>query len=138
MGARRKLRLLIRSVFLKRFDVQQHERKYLRLLTSGTVGILFRTKGIHDDGNAVFAPGIWQSVQEDPKNQVRFKFITSTDTISFRSTEKRFMWFSGIVPHTTVTESEEVQSDVPRIHHSSYIKITLEQIALSCPSTTII
>ena len=52
------------------------------------------------------------------------------DTIFFLSTEKRFAWFSGIVPHTTVFERTEVPSTIERIHHSSYMKMRHEQMAL--------
>ena len=50
--------------------------------------------------------------------------------MTFRSTEKRFAWFWGLCPHKSVIPGGEVESSTQRIHHSSYIKLELEQLAL--------
>ena len=93
-------------------------------------GSVYKCKGLHDDGNGAFSPSIWQSVQEDPNNSVSLMFLTTTDTMTFRSTEKRFVWFWGLCPHKSVVPDGEVESCTQHIHHSSYIKLELEQLAL--------
>ena len=116
--------------FFRRKGIPVVDRSYLRLLPNGTAGSKSKTKGIHDDGNGAFSPGIWQSVKEDPKNQVSLMFLTVSDSIVLRSTEKRFGWFDGLVPHTTIIPKGEVPSGTSHIHHSSYIKLEHEQLCL--------
>ena len=116
--------------FFRQRGISAIDQFYLRIFPNGTVGSKSKTKGKHDDGNEVFSPGIWQSVQEDPKNDVTLTFLTISDAITIRSTEKRFAWFNGLAPHTTTISKGEVPSSTARIHHSSYIKLELKQLSL--------
>ena len=79
----------------------------------------------------IISPGLWQSIQEDPENIVDMNFFTNVCTWSYQSTTHRFAWFHGIVPHKSeLRRSHVVSSSTRRMHHSSYIKLDHEQLAL--------
>ena len=121
--------------FFATHDVAAADAPYLRLFPSGSIGVNI-TKPLRDDKNGVISPAIWQCTQADPKNRVRMTFITKNCSWSFESTTDRFAWFNGLVPHKTeLMNPPEVKSTTTRVHHSSYIKIEHEQLALIPMST---
>ena len=74
---------------------------------------------------------MWQCLQADPKNKVKMVFFTNACSWSFESTTHQFAWFNGLVPHKTeLVFPPEVESSTRRVHHSSYIKLEQEQLAL--------
>ena len=116
--------------FFAMHKVAPENASYSRMFPSGSLGVNL-TKPLHDDKNGVVCPGLWQSIQEDPENIVDMKFFTNVCTWSYQSTTHRFAWFHGIVPHKSeLRRSHVVSSSTRRMHHSSYIKLDHEQLAL--------
>jgi hypothetical protein len=67
-------------------------------LPKGAIGIQ-RTKDLHNDGNLAVILGIWTSVWGDPNVVIRF--VAKSFNIYFRTSDLRFCWFMGWIPHKT-------------------------------------
>ncbi len=92
---------------------------------------LHPTKPLHDDDNGILSLGVWRCLQEDPINEVWFRFITRSLQWEFESTQDRVCLFNGLFPHKTRTANGVVKkSQVPQIYHTAYIKPCHEFLSL--------
>lgn len=109
-------------------------RALSRPFPKGALGIQ-RTKDLHDDGNSAIIPGIWTSLRGDPN--VVLRFVAKSFNVYFRTSDLRFCWFMGWIPHKTeVLLNPNYRSlgpmiKVERIHHSAFSKPDLEHLSLS-------
>ena len=116
--------------FFARYNVATENAAHSRMFPSGSLDVNL-TKPLHDDKNGVISPGLWQCIQADPHNRVNVIFSIISCSWSFESTQHRFAWFNGLVPHKSeLRRPPAVESSTARVHHSSYIKLEHEQLAL--------
>jgi len=111
-------------------------RSLARELPKGATGIQ-QCKELHDDGNAAIIPGIWTSIRGD--NNVVLRFLGTNMNICFTTTEERFCWFLGWVPHKTEMreglerfsrQKRGKMEQVHRIHHSAFSIPQIEHFGL--------
>ena len=122
--------------FFETYRIGGADASYSRMLPSGSIGTNI-TKNLHDDKNGVVCPAIWQCVQADPANPVKISFFTCQLSWFLESSTDRFIWFNGLVPHKTeLLRTPLVPSNTTRVHHSSYMKMEHEQLALITMSET--
>ena len=114
----------------EKFAINGEDMQYLRPLSQGILGFQ-DTKTIHDDGNGSILPTVWQNLKCDSRNPLNLYFFTKSLSWSLFAAKQRFAIFAGIVlQKATLRHPPEQPSNKICVHHSSYIKMAQEHLAV--------